>query len=239
MSVISYSELESSGYLALPADRLKASLGSEAIAAYPELAESFSRLVADRFMGDGGSYRLRRYDRYLLSPEAPGKLSLVGDHSILQSLEDNPLNGGVKRTFEPLEQSVRDNVLMRALIDHDIEIVSRVEPSFLEKPVFVGVHQVRIVALPEVEGKPSPEGIHRDAERFTFQHMWARNAVDGGEFRVYDEDKTERFAWLQTEPLDSILFQGTTWHGATPIRCQPGSEKGWRDIFLIDFDPAD
>jgi hypothetical protein len=100
----------------------------------------------------------------------------------------------------------------------------------------VGVHQVRIVARGQSTGLPTPEGIHRDRERFTFQHFMARHNVVGGEFRAYDQQKTLCFAWLQEDCLDTVMFEGTTWHSATPIAARDPHGEGYRDIFLIDFD---
>jgi hypothetical protein len=190
-------------------------------------------------MGDGGRYRFRRFSRFTaVRTEHGWEVAVSEGHSILQSKEDNPLNGGVLRTYEPLESVILECPLLLALIQHDIEIVERLEPELFRLPVAIGVHQVRIAAQGQTPGKPTPEGIHRDAERFTFQHYWDRSGIVGGEFVAYDENKNQVFRWLQTERFDSVLFTGTTWHSATPIRCLDETQEGFRDIFLIDFNPV-
>lgn len=230
-------DLSTLGVAALPAARLKASLSPSALSAMERLSESFAHLSQDRHMGDGGTYRFRRYSRYSVAWNGEGFVwSSLAGNSINQSIHDNPLNGGVRRTFEPLSPEVAESPLLRELLAHDADLLRHLDPSLFEKPVTVGVHQVRIVALPESQGKPTPEGIHRDSERYTFQHFWSRSGVEGGEFRAYDQEQSLVFQWLQSETLDSALFEGATWHSATPIRCLPGVERGYRDIFLIDFD---
>ena len=190
-------------------------------------------------MGDGGRYRFRRFSRFLAKVEnAEVGLEHLQGSSILQSIEDNPLNGGVERTFEPLEAEISSSLLLRELIAHDIRVIQTVDSRLFGEPVVVGVHQGRIVALPESLGRPTPEGVHRDAEAYTFQHFWHRDGIQGGEFSAYDENKNQVFRWLQTERLDSVLFTGTTWHSASPISCLGDSERGYRDIFLIDFNPG-
>lgn len=229
------------GFRSFRASEVRAHLGEFSSSDDQVLEASFSHLVRDQQMGDGGEYRYRRYSRFLtpasLAPEIPD-FRLTSGNSILQSLADNSLNGGVERIYQPLTEAVLQNNLFRKLIEHDIKIVRQVDPELFTRPVVIGVHQVRILAYPGLEGKPTPEGIHRDAERFTFQHLWSRQSVEGGEFRAYDQNRELSFRWLQETRFDSVLFEGQTWHSASPIHCQSGSQSGHRDIFLIDFEPA-
>ncbi|MCA9777881.1 MAG: 2OG-Fe dioxygenase family protein [Candidatus Eremiobacteraeota bacterium] len=226
------------GYLPFPASQVRASLSELSQNELESVSESFSRLVQDRQMGDGGRYRYRRFSRFTANLRADGlHLEPLQNRSIRQSLEDNPLNGGVTRTFEPLAPELIQGNFLPDLIEHDVRAIQAFDDLLFRAPVVVGVHQVRIVAWPETQGKPTPEGVHRDAEQYTFQHFWQRSGIEGGEFAAYDENKNQVFRWLQTELLDSVLFTGTTWHSASPISCSQKSEGGYRDIFLIDFNP--
>jgi hypothetical protein len=236
MRVDAQSGLTEGGFLAFSASRVRESLGPDPLVQMQALTESFENLVLDEQMGDGGRYRLRRFSRFTATRlQREVELEALVGHSILQSKEDNPLNGGVLRTFQPLQGDVLENALLKALIRHDIDAIETLDPELFDEPVTVGVHQVRITADGHTAGKPTPEGIHRDAERYTFQHFWNRQGVSGGHFAAYDEKKNQVFRWLQTEPLDSVLFTGTTWHSASPIRCLNEQQCGFRDIFLIDF----
>ncbi len=222
-------ELGYQGYC--PVARESLSWTSQLEASLGALRGSFEGLVQDRFMGDGGCYRKRRFNRFLLDPQGE-QLSLLEGTSIHQSIEDNSLNGGRTRTFEPLLPEVLENPFLQSLIRFDFRQLT----APVDRPWVVGVHQVRIEARPGSEGRPTPEGIHLDSEAYTVQHLLARQNVEGGEFRAYDQRKKPVFSWLQTEPMDSIFFVGTTYHSASPIQVERG-DFGYRDIFLIDFDP--
>lgn len=226
--------LKQNGYGALPAAQVRAALPPALLSGLDELRSSFSELIQDQFMADGGTYRFRRYSRFRLEL---GRITPLAGHSILQSRDENPLNGGVLRTFAPLQASVAQHPLLHALILHDAGVAGDCCPDLFVGPVQVGVHQVRIVAKGQDFGQPTPEGIHLDGESFTFQHFFQRNNASGGEFRAYDQAKRPLFSWLQEECLDSVVFRGTTWHSATPIKKHPDAIEGHRDIFLIDFDP--
>lgn len=231
-------QVRSLGYAPIASDTVKLGLTEEALAQLKFVEQTFENLAQDRQMGDGGCYRFRRYSRFRLvvDQNLPPSLQPLHGSSIHQSIEDNPLNGGVTRTFEPLEPELLSSAFLRELVLQDARVVLDLDAELHTTPVVVGVHQVRIVATVVEAGKPAPEGVHRDAERFTFQHFWDRRSVEGGEFIAYDESKNEVFRWLQTKRLDSVLFRGTTWHSATPIFCRPGFDSGHRDIFLVDFD---
>ncbi len=228
------------GFFALPSEQTMESMPlSFAAPAWDDFKASYKRLVQDRFMGDGGRYRYRRYSRFRLEPGgAEIDWRALPDSSIYQERADNPLNGGVTRTFVPLEAEVIANPFFRALLESDLLRARGWLPELFTAPVHLGVHQVRIRVVAGEEGRPTPEGVHRDAERLTVQHLVGREGITGGEFRVHDRTEAVAFSWLQLQPMDSIAFLGTTWHSATPIQCRDGEVEGYRDILLVDFDPA-
>lgn len=214
-------ELELRGYWARPADRwVRPSVpGEEALLA------SWGQLVQDQHMADGGTYRFRRYSRMLWSQ---GGLRPLEGNSIFQELKDNPLNGGVLRTFEPIPPKLLENPFLQGVVQSDAEALG------LQGDWQVGLHCVRILARPSQPGLPTPEGIHRDAEHYTVQHLIGRNQVKGGVFTAYDQDKRPIFHWLQLNTWDALFFVGSLWHSATPVESHQG---GYRDILLVDFEP--
>lgn len=211
------------GWRAVPA----AQWGVPQVAGEDELVASWEDLVQDQHMADGGCYRFRRYSRLLWSQ---GSLSELSGNSIYQELIDNPLNGGVQRTFAPVLPEVLANPFLRAVILQDARALS------LRGDWQVGIHCVRILARPARPGLPTPEGVHRDAETYTVQHLIARRQVRGGVFTGYDEQKRPVFHWLQLQRWDTLYFQGKLWHSATPIESE---SDGYRDILLIDFVPLE
>jgi hypothetical protein len=216
--------LQSQGYAAVPAHQFN--LPEEP--GQQQLQEAYDDLQPDLHMADGGRYRLRRFGRFRLHHLG---LTPDRDNSIYQELKDNPLNGGVRRFFAPLTEPLWQSPFLRALILQDARTVGL---DWQQQDWHVGVHCVRILARPNEPGKPTPEGVHRDAERYTVQHLIARQSVRGGVFSAYDQHKRPVFHWLQLQPWDTLFFCGSTWHSATPIHSDEG---GHRDILLIDFDP--
>lgn len=216
-------ELQASGWSCRPASQvvLPTVRGEE------EFLASWADLVQDQHMADGGSYRYRRYSRLLWSD---GELQSLAGNSIYQELIDNPLNGGVLRTFAPLLPEVLDNPFLQGVIKQDAQAIG------LRGNWQVGIHCVRILARPDSPGHSAPEGIHRDAEAYTVQHLIARHRVRGGVFSGYNEEKKPVFHWLQLQRWDSLYFTGTLWHSATPVESLEG---GYRDILLIDFQPLE
>lgn len=222
MSIEVAAELARRGYCAVPAavwPDLNASGRDELMASWHSLAE-------DAHMADGGRYRFRRYSRLLWSD---GQLTEMDGNSIYQELADNPLNGGVQRTFEPLLPAVLSNPYLQAVIQEDARALG------LRGDWRVGLHCVRILARPRQPGLPTPEGIHRDAEAYTVQHLIRRERVRGGVFTGYDELKQPVFHWLQLHPWDTLYFQGKLWHSASPVESE---QQGHRDILLVDFDES-
>ena len=209
------------GYFALPASQWQI----PQVEGQERLVAGFADLVPDGHMGDGGRYRFRRYGKWRLQQ---GQLERLKGSSIYQELHDNPLNGGVERTFAELSSAQTDNPFVEALILADAQRLGLPSDQVFE----VGLHCVRIVATPEAAGKPTPEGIHRDAEAYTVQHLINRQGIRGGVFSAYDDEKRPVFHWLQLERWDSLFFVGSLWHSASPIQ-----GDGHRDILLIDFDP--
>jgi hypothetical protein len=219
------SQLAARGYAALSAADWQRPPRGEA-----EFLSGWDDLVLDTQMGDGGRYRFRRYSRLLWEPARDSLQPLEGS-SLFQTREDNPLNGGVRRTFEPLAPAALHGEFLNELVRLDWSCLAMPD----ESAWVVGVHCVRIQAGPRQPGLPTPEGIHRDAERFTVQHLIGRHNIRGGVFTAYDDNKQPCFHWKQLHCWDTLFFTGTLWHGATPIE---SDDQGHRDILLIDFDPA-
>jgi hypothetical protein len=221
VSVDVSSELARLGWSAVPVSLWQV----PAVAGEEQLVASWENLVQDQHMADGGCYRFRRYSRLLWQD---GALSDLAGNSIYQELIDNPLNGGVQRTFAPLLPELLANPFLQSVIQRDAQLLA------LKGAWQVGIHCVRILARPLRPGLPTPEGVHRDAETYTVQHLIGRHAVRGGVFTGYNEEKQPVFHWLQLHRWDTLYFQGKLWHSATPVE---SDGDGHRDILLIDFVP--
>ncbi len=209
----------------------------------PALCESsdlfrrdWESLEPDLYMADGGSYRLRRYGLFQLSART-SQLSYIPDASFYQSIRTNPLNGGEHRDFAPLAPDTVNNPFLRELIKFDFaQLTSK---QHIQDDWLVGVHQIRILATTGFAGNPTPEGIHRDDETYTAQHLIARHNIDGGVNYFYGsgpEPATRPLAvWKQESYFDSYYFDRSQWHSVSPITPGDRDGGGYRDVILIDF----
>ena len=196
----------------------------------------WERLELDPYMADGGKYRLRRYGLFQLSA-ATGHLAYIPGASFYQSIEINPLNGGEQRHFAPLAANTVKNPFLRDLIQFDFaQLTSK---KHINNDWLVGVHQIRILATTGVPGNPTPEGIHRDDETYTAQHLISRHNVNGGINYFYgsgpEPTRHPQAVWKQESYFDSYYFDRSMWHSVSPIASGDRDGDGHRDVILIDF----
>ncbi len=196
----------------------------------------WEHLQPDPYMADDGKYRFRRYGLYQLSAKT-GHLTHIPDAYFYQSIKINPLNGGKHRRFAPLAADTVKNPFLRALIQFDFaQLTSK---KLIEDDWLIGVHQIRILTTAGVQGNPTPEGIHRDDENFTAQHLLARHNISGGINYFYGSgsEPTKRpvAVWQQESYFDSYYFDRSLWHSVSPITSGNQHGDGYRDVILIDF----
>jgi hypothetical protein len=187
-------------------------------------------------MADGGSYRFRRYGLYQLSTTT-GQLNFIPDASFYQSIEINPLNGGEHRHFAALDADSVNNPFLHELIQFDFaQLTSK---KHIEDDWLIGVHQIRILATAGMQGNPTPEGIHRDDESYTAQHLISRDNIGGGINYFYgngpEPTRHPQAVWKQQSYFDSYYFDRSLWHSVSPIVSGNRDGDGHRDVILIDF----
>ena len=226
--------IERAQYALVPSHEF--SFASALHASGERLRRDWEHLEPDPYMADGGRYRLRRYGLYQLSATT-GHLAHISDASFYQSIEINPLNGGQHRHFAPLTADTVNNPFLRELIQFDFaQLTSK---KHIEDDWLIGVHQIRILATPGVQGNPTPEGIHRDDENYTVQHLVARHNIGGGINYFYGSgpEPTSRpqAIWKQESYFDSYYFDRSLWHSVSPITSSSCDGDGHRDVILIDF----
>ena len=196
----------------------------------------WEHLEVDPYMADAGRYRLRRYGLYQRSATT-GRLSHIPGASFYQSTEINPLNGGEHRHFAPLAADTVNNPFLRELIQFDFAQLT--SNKHIEDDWLVGVHQVRILATTGILGNPTPEGIHRDDESYTVQHLIKRHNISGGINYFYgsgsEPTRHPQAVWKQQSYFDSYYFDRSLWHNVSVIGSGNRDGDGHRDVILIDF----
>ncbi|HSC80389.1 MAG TPA: 2OG-Fe dioxygenase family protein, partial [Chitinolyticbacter sp.] len=201
-------------------------------AVWQEFTDCWERLTLDRYMGDGGSYRYRRYGAFLLG--AHGELVLQPHAPYEQPRYINTLNGGVARHFDPLEPSFVHNRFLRGLLRSLGRVFDAVEAD--NGPWLIRLHPYRIRADGPAVGQPTPEGLHRDGVDFIVTLMIERRNVEGGETRITDAGGNLLHALTLSEPLDMVVANDvTTMHAVSPITAAAPGCVAYRDVLVIAY----
>ncbi len=193
------------------------------------LHDSWNRLPADAHLRDGGHYRFRRHDSYVLEVDAD-QLTLVPHRAHWQPVIYNALHGGFERWFEPIEATISSHPAWQALIRQLGLLLAQAKPA---KQWFIEAHQFRVDTTGGI-GRPTPEGAHRDGVDFVAVLMLGRYQIKGGETRVFEADGPHGVRFTLTEPWSTLLLDDErVIHESTPI--QPTGEHGWRDTLVLTF----
>jgi len=192
-----------------------AELAAQANAA--DLLASWERLPIDPHLADGGKYRFRRHASFIQELE-PDALSLQPYRPHWQPVAFNRLHGGLLRDFAPIEESIAQSDLLRGLIRHFGRIfASAAEPV---ERWYIEAHQFRIDAS-SGEGRPTPEGAHRDGVDFVALVILQRRDLSGGSTTIQANDGTPLCEVTLAEPWAAMLLDDQrVIHGTTPIRAE-------------------
>ncbi|MBK8011090.1 MAG: 2OG-Fe dioxygenase family protein [Deltaproteobacteria bacterium] len=190
------------------------------------------KLGLDKHMRDGGTYRYRRFSEMEFHA-GDGKFSHVPHRAHYQPTEINKLNGGEARWFEPVEEDFFNSPIARAVIHSLGQALSGCEGN---RSLRLNVHQVRIVSDGGREGKPVPEGIHRDGISFGILVLMKRSNIgSGGHTTIFSPDREPLFERTLLNPGDCILYNDRLFlHDTSPIRSANG-DMASRDMFIVEY----
>lgn len=200
------------------------------------LQNDWSSLETDRYMTDGGRYRLRRFGRFWFVPAAASLLRLP--HApVFQTRYVNNFAGGIHRDFAPLRDTTFANPFLHALIRFDFSCFTVANERMLHEPWEVWVHQIRIETSLKIIVQPAPEGIHHDGHDFIAMHLVKRDNVAGAESYLYDSNRNPIHDCVLREPLDTIYADDhRVMHAVGGMAAADLARPARRDILIIDFD---
>jgi hypothetical protein len=203
------------------------------VESYQEFANSWNNLLLDEFMGDNGKYRLRRYSQFNYN-QAQGDLELLPHEPYSQPSYINPLNGDIKRYFEPLEDYVVRNEFFNGLLKWAANLFDTIEGQPTQWNI--RIHPYRILANTEEQGQPTPEGVHRDGVTYIFMMMIERRNISGGETSLYDANRNKLGDVTLQNPLDIILADDEkSMHGVTAIQAVDPTQPAYRDVLVVAY----
>ena len=205
---------------------------ADALSDWNTFADSWNDMPLDQYMADGGRYRRRRY-AVLSAQSANGEIKLESHQPHYQSLDYNPLNGGVAREFEPILPNTVHSHSMQSILKFCQTVFSELLSN---TPWHIECHQFRIEVNNQEQGKPTPEGIHRDGVEFVLVMMIKRQNISSGTTTMHDLELKTLDSFTLTEPLDvAIVNDRRCMHGVTPIVPIDPTQPAYRDVLVITF----
>jgi hypothetical protein len=199
---------------------------------WPRFAESWSDLELDTYMADGGRYRRRRHVVYSASADGAFRRRLHEPH--YQAVDYNPLNGGIPRWFEPIEPDVGEGPTMQTILRFCQSFFGGLAPQ--TRAWRTEVHQFRIEARREEEGRPTPEGLHRDGVDYVLVLLIQRCNIARGTTTIHAKGGRQLGTFTLTDPFDAaVVDDARVFHGVTPVRAIDPALPAYRDVLVVTF----
>jgi hypothetical protein len=197
---------------------------------WPQFAASWDDLGPDTYMADGGRYRKRRHAVFAVNASTIVRQPAQPHY---QSRDYNTLNGGIERWFEPVTEPVGAGPSMTTVLTFCRTLFDVVSPA---DTWHVEVHQFRIEARRGQEGRPTPEGMHRDGVDYVLVLLVNRTNIASGVTSVHDLTGKTLGDFTLTAPLDAALVDDArVMHGVTPVEPLDPDEPGYRDVLVVTF----
>jgi hypothetical protein len=201
------------------------------LADWAEFAASWDDLGLDTYMADGGRYRKRRHATF---GAAAGEPIGRGPHQPhFQSRDYNALNGGIARWFDPVLPETAAGPSLTTILSTCRALFEQLAAT---RDWHVEVHQFRIEARSGVEGRPTPEGMHRDGVDYVLVLLIGRRNIQSGVTTIHDASGRDLGSFTLAEPFDAAWVDDhRMMHGVTPVEPIDPSRPGFRDVLVVTF----
>ncbi len=221
------------GYAFVPGDSMREILSRfGALTDWRAFAASWNALELDSYMADGGRYRRRRHATYAAVPD--GAIERRPHQAHYQSLEYNPLHGGLARWFEPVAPDIGNGPTMHAILACCRSVFESLSTTL--GAWHIEVHQFRIEARSDENGRPTPEGMHRDGVDFVLVLLIERYNIASGTTTIHSLDRRSLGRFTLTDPFDAALVDDRrVFHGVTPVRPFDPDLPAYRDVLVVTF----
>ena len=212
--------------------RILSDIMATPVGADPVFLDSWNRLEEDQYMADGGHYRKRRHATYAIDGAGQGA-RLMPYQPHYQTVDYNPLNGGLARYFAPILGDLHQSITLAALLEFGNRVFSQISGN---PQWHIELHQFRIEARDGRMGKPTPEGVHRDGVDYVIVVMIKRVNIDSGATTIYDLDNQLVGEFTLRDPFDMVLVNDRRlYHGVTAITQLDADTEAFRDVLVITF----
>lgn len=199
---------------------------------WDSFAQSWEHLDLDPYMADGGRYRRRRHA--VFSAARTGPITREAHQPHYQSVDYNPLHGGIERWFAPIGDEVARSATLAAILDCCRATFSLLAPDI---PAWrIEAHQFRIEARAQESGRPTPEGLHRDGVDYVLVLLVRRRNIASGVTGIHAPNGQMLGSFTLTEPLDAALVNDRrVAHGVTPVQPIDPALPAYRDVLVVTF----
>ncbi|MFI0737230.1 2OG-Fe dioxygenase family protein [Streptomyces sp. NPDC021100] len=228
--------LATEGVYLLPAPDVRARLDARtADGRWAAFASHWDRLAPDPYAATHGTRRLRRYGQFAVTP-ATGTIRPLDHVPFVQPDRSNPLYVDVDRHFEPLSPEFTADPVLHALL----RLLGRMATALDTVTEWkANVHPFRVLASADGDGRPTPEGRHRDGVTLVSSLAVARDNATGGESAVYTPDGDRLLAVTLTRPGTLLLGDDrATLHEVSPVRPLDPGRPAVRDVLVTTLVPA-
>jgi len=210
----------------LPAPQRPAAWGDD----WQRFASSWNNLLLDTYLPEGHRYRRRRHAT--LSAGAGQTRARIEPHQPhYQSLDYNPLAGGIERWFEPIERDVIEGASMQRILAFCCELFGSFKPDV---DWHIECHQFRIEARRDAPGLPTPEGVHRDGVDYVLVLLIQRSNITSGTTTMHDFTGRQLGSFTLSAPLDAALVDDArVKHGVTPVEPLDAAQPAYRDVLVV------
>jgi hypothetical protein len=228
-AAVTAAQLRETGTALMPPQDLTRSLGVGPHA-WTRFARHWEHLALDPYAAELGVTRLRRYGRYAFRD---GHVSRLPNRLFAQPEDSNPLYINRSRDFAQLTDTFARDPLLHKIIKLLGGLASALDEVSDWK---VNVHPFRIQSVADADGRPTPEGLHRDGVTLVSSLLVRRRNAIGGESTVCDLGGRQLLTVTLADSGTLLVGDDRrTLHGVSAIRPIDGSGPAQRDVLVITF----
>lgn len=226
-------DIATRGFALVPAADMRPLLEQAgSLADLASFAASWNDLALDTYMADGGRYRRRRHAVFAVG--RGGAVERKPHQPHYQTIEYNPLHGGIARWFEPVEPEVAKGATLQTILAFCARLFGDLAKAALDW--HVEVHQFRIEARADEQGRPTPEGMHRDGVDYVLVLLVHRQNIVSGTTTIHGLDRELLGSFTLTAPFDAALVEDArVYHGVTPVAPLDPNAPAYRDVLVVTF----
>lgn len=226
-----HTRLQRDGFAFVTADIMRDLLQAQALTDWPAFVASWNELAPDTYLAASGRHRRRRHATF--SADADG-IRREPHQPHYQSLAYNPLQGGIRRWFEPVLPAIGESVSLRRILGFCRDCFGALAPAV--RHWHIEVHQFRIEARADEAGEPTPEGVHRDGVDYVLVLLVDRENIERGTTTIHAPDGGELGSFTLAHAFDAALVDDhRVFHGVTPVTPLDPTQPAHRDVLVVTF----